>query len=69
MDYLEKTVNIFENTGKIYKFNIIEGANKTLKAIQCVANIFEFFTKNDDDKLKFSKFSCKINIYYFSKTI
>ena len=56
MDYLEKAVNIFENTGNQIYFKI-EGANKCLKATQCVASIIEFFTQKADDKLKYSKFS------------
>lgn len=60
MDYVEKAVNILDNTGKL-RWNNVEGANKCLKALQCLLNIFEFFSLKTEDKTRFSKFASKIS--------
>jgi hypothetical protein len=60
MEIIEKFANIFDKTGNII-LKFLEGANKSLKAIQCFSNILEFFSMTSKDKQKYSIFASKIS--------
>lgn len=66
MDLLDKIGSISENSGNIIINNLIftiEGANKVMKAIQCLSGMLEFIVTSSEKKKMFMNLAGKILIF------